>query len=60
MRWLLLSLIALALAVTAGHIGLRRVEQAQALQCAKHSDGTDAAICDCYTRYGLEVPEDMQ
>lgn len=57
---LLALLIVAAACVLAGHAGLRRVEEASALSCARASDGTDSAICDCYARYGLDVPEDMQ
>lgn len=52
-------LIALAGAI-AGDIALDRVEQAQALQCARHSERTDTAIVDCYTSRGLPVPRDMR
>lgn len=58
--WLFAACLCLLAAYAAGHVGLTRVEQSLALQCARASDGTDAAICDCYTHYGLEVPEDMQ
>lgn len=60
LAWLWAACLCFLAAVAAGHIGLRRVEQAQALQCAKLSDGTDAEICACYHKYGLDTPEDMQ
>jgi hypothetical protein len=57
----MLALILLTLAaVIAGDIGLTRVETAQALQCARESDGTDMAICNCYIERGLDIPEDMK
>jgi hypothetical protein len=34
-----------------------RVREAQALSCARASDGTDSAIADCYTRRELSLPE---
>jgi hypothetical protein len=52
-------LICLA-AIYAGDTALDRVERAQALQCARHSERTDMAIVDCYTSRGLPVPEDMR
>lgn len=58
--WFAAWLLTLAAAALAGHIGLTRVETALALQCAKASAGTDAAIVDCYARYGLETPEDIK
>lgn len=60
MGWLFAAVLCFLAAIAAGHIGLRRVEEASALQCAKNSDGTDAAIVECYHQYGLETPEDMQ
>ena len=59
MRAFLLLLLVAGAAVYAGHIGYTRQAQAYALQCARASDGTDSAICDCFTRYGLEIPEDL-
>lgn len=52
-------LAALALSLIAGHVGARRVETALALQCARASDGADSSIADCFTRYGLEIPEGL-
>ena len=52
-------LICLA-AIYAGDAALDRVEQAQALQCARQSERTDSAIVDCYTSRGQPVPEDMK
>ena len=37
----------------------RAVTEAQALACARSSDGTDASIADCYTVRGLPVPGDL-
>ena len=57
----MLALIVLAVAaIFAGDHALDRVERAQALQCARASDGADASIVDCYTKRGQPVPEDMQ
>lgn len=54
------ALLALAaVAVLAGHVGYTRQAQAYALQCARASDGADASIAECFTRYGLAVPEDL-
>jgi hypothetical protein len=56
----LLALIVLtAAAVYAGHSAELRVREALALQCAKHSEGTDMAIVNCYTDRDLPTPEDM-
>ena len=60
MRAMLLLLAIAAAAVYAGHVGYTRQAEAYALQCARASDGTDTAICDCFTRYGLETPEDLR
>lgn len=43
--------------VEAGHIGLRRTEEASALNCARASDGTDMAIAQCYIDRNLPLPE---
>jgi len=58
--YMLAFLLILAAGVWAGHIGLDRVEHAQALHCARTSIGTDSAIVDCYTSRGLAIPEDMK
>ena len=60
MRALLLLLLVAGAAVYAGHVGYTRQAEAYALQCARASDGTDAAICECFIRYGLETPEDLR
>jgi hypothetical protein len=64
MRSTLLALLVLALltvaSIYAGDHALRRVETAQALQCARASDGTDQSICDCYTSRNLPIPEGMK
>lgn len=57
---LLFLLVLTCAAIYAGDTGLDRVEQAQALQCARASDGTDAAIVQCYTDRDQPVPEDMK
>jgi hypothetical protein len=59
MRAFLLFLLVAGAAVYAGLIGYERQAQAYALQCARASDGTDSAIVDCFHRYGLETPEDL-
>jgi hypothetical protein len=59
MRAFLVLLVIAAAALYAAHIGARRVETALAMQCARASNGTDAAIADCFTRYGLDIPEDL-
>ena len=56
----MLALIVLAVAAFfAGDLALDRVERAQALECARASDGTDQAIADCFTGHGQPVPEDL-
>ena len=56
----MLALIVLAVAAFfAGDLALDRVERAQALECARTSDGTDQAIADCFTGHGQPVPEDL-
>ena len=57
--WFAAWLLCCVAAVAAGHVGLSRVENALALQCAHASAGTDAAIAACFHRYGLETPEDL-
>ena len=37
----------------------QRVRQAQALQCARLSDGADDSIADCYTVRDLPIPSDL-
>ena len=44
-------------AVAAGHYAELRVRNALALQCARHSDGTDSEIARCYTSRDLPLPE---
>lgn len=46
-------------AVHVANLALQRVEHARALQCAQNSDGTDSAICECYAKFDLPIPEDM-
>jgi hypothetical protein len=58
MAVLLLALLAAA-GVYAGHTAELRVREAQALQCARASDGTDSSIADCYARRDLTIPEDL-
>lgn len=54
-----LALLALAGAgVYAGHHAELRVREAQALHCARLSDGTDSDIAECYARRDLPTPED--
>jgi hypothetical protein len=56
------ALILLALAAVgtyAGHVAEVRVREAQALSCARASDGTDSSIADCYARRDLTIPEDL-
>lgn len=59
MRAFLLLLLVAGAAVYAGHVGYTRQAQAYALQCARESDGADASIAECFTRYGLAIPEDL-
>jgi archaellum component FlaF (FlaF/FlaG flagellin family) len=63
MRTFLVTLAALLVAFAAlyvsGRHALERVERAQALACARSSDGADQSIADCYTSRGLAVPEDL-
>jgi hypothetical protein len=44
-------------AVAAGHYAELRVRNALALQCAKHSHGTDSEIARCYASRDLPTPE---
>jgi hypothetical protein len=42
--------------VYAGHCAELRVREAQALSCARNSDGTDMAIAQCYIDRDLPLP----
>ena len=55
----LLLLTMTGAAVAAGHYAELRVRNALALQCAKHSDGTDSDIARCYTSRDLPIPGDF-
>jgi hypothetical protein len=59
LAWFAALLIVAGAAVYAGHIAETRVREAQALQCARASDGTDSSIADCYARRDLTIPEDL-
>jgi hypothetical protein len=37
----------------------QRLQEARALACAKESYGTDAAVEECYARYGAKRMEDF-
>ena len=56
----LLAFLALfAASLYAAHNAQLRVEQAQALHCARASDGTDQSIADCYADRSLPIPKDL-
>ena len=59
LAWLAIWFITAAAGTYAGHVAEMRVRQAQALQCARTSDGTDSSIAACYTRRDLSIPEDL-
>ena len=59
LAWFLALLLVAGLATLAGDIALTRVETQLALQCARDGAGTDSAIVDCFTRYGLDAPGDL-
>lgn len=59
LAWILVCMGLAAAGVIAGHMAELRVRNALALQCARSSAGTDAAIAECYTRRDLPVPADL-
>ena len=60
MCYLAACLALAALMFLAGLHGAHRAETALAVQCARNSDGTDSAIAECFERYSLPIPEDLQ